>query len=69
MDVPQGKPPLLSGRDAQLLGYLDIHADEIHSLDKVNNSEMMSSTKHNKTRIFQLKIKAQSSVNLHVWES
>ena len=46
VDVPQGKPPLLSGRDAQILGYLDVHADEIHSVDKVNNLDMTSSVKN-----------------------
>ena len=58
VDVPQGKPPLLSGRDAQFLGYLDIHADEIHSLDKVNNSEMMSSTKHQQNQNIPVKGKS-----------
>ena len=58
MDVPQGKPPLLSGRDAQFLGYWDIHADEIHSLDKVNNSEMMSSTKHQQNQNIPVKGKS-----------
>ena len=46
VDAPQGKPPLLSGRDAQILGYLDVHADEIHSVDKVNNLDMTSSVKN-----------------------
>ena len=58
VDVPQGKPPLLSGRDAQFLRYLDIHADEIHSLDKVNNSEMMSSTKHQQNQNIPVKGKS-----------
>ena len=33
VDVPQGKPPLLSGQDAQALHYLKIYADETHAVD------------------------------------
>ena len=33
VDVPQGKPPLLSGQDAQALHYLRIYADETHAVD------------------------------------
>jgi hypothetical protein len=47
VDVPRGKPPLLSGRDAEILGYLDIdiHADEIHSVSEVKTD--MNSNVHN----------------------
>ena len=55
VDVPEGKPPLLSGGDAQFLGYL---VDAIHSLDKVNNSEMMSSTKHQQNQNIPVKGKS-----------
>ncbi|KAL9986995.1 hypothetical protein ACROYT_G001229 [Oculina patagonica] len=34
VDVPQGKPPLLSGRDAQALQYLRIYADKTHAVDR-----------------------------------
>ena len=37
---------------------LDIYADEIHSLDKVNNSEMMSSTKHQQNQNIPVKGKS-----------
>ena len=33
VDVPQGKPSLLSGQDAQALHYLKIYADETHAVD------------------------------------
>ena len=33
VDVPQGKQPLLSGRDARALHYLRIYADETHAVD------------------------------------
>ncbi|CAB3979301.1 Transposon Ty3-G Gag-Pol poly [Paramuricea clavata] len=45
VDVPRGKPPLLSGRDAEILGYLDIHADEIHSVNEVKTDK--NSNVHN----------------------
>ena len=34
VDVPQGKPPLHSGRDAQALHYLMIYADETHAVER-----------------------------------
>ena len=43
VDVPQGKPPLLSGRDAQILGYLKIQADETHAID-VNTTKATAQT-------------------------
>ncbi len=33
VDVPQGKPPLISGRNAQALNHLRIYVDEIHAVD------------------------------------
>ena len=33
VDVPQEKPPLLSGSDAQALQFLKIFADEVHMAD------------------------------------
>ncbi|CAB3984292.1 Hypothetical predicted protein, partial [Paramuricea clavata] len=45
LDVPRGKAPLLSGRDAEILGYLDIHADEIHSVNEVKTDK--NSNVHN----------------------
>ncbi|CAB3998752.1 Hypothetical predicted protein [Paramuricea clavata] len=45
VDVLRGKPPLLSGRDAEILGYLDIHADEIHSVNEVKTDK--NSNVHN----------------------
>ena len=35
VDVPQEKPPLLSGSDAQALQFLKIFADEVHVADNV----------------------------------
>ena len=35
VDVPQEKPPLLSGSDAQAPQFLKIFADEVHMADKV----------------------------------
>ena len=35
VDVPQEKPPLLSGSDAQALQFLKIFADEVHMADNV----------------------------------
>ncbi len=35
-DVPLDKPPLLCGRDAQTFGYLKINADEVHTVEKMN---------------------------------
>jgi len=32
-DVPQEKPPLLSGSDAQALQFLKMFADEVHMAD------------------------------------
>ena len=34
VDVPDGKPPLLSGRDAQALGYLKVYADETNAVEE-----------------------------------
>ena len=34
VDVPNGKPPLLSGRDAQALGYLKMYADETNAIEE-----------------------------------
>ena len=45
VDVPRGKPSLLRGRDAEILGYLDIHADEIHSVNEVKTDK--NSNVHN----------------------
>ena len=38
VDVPQEKPPLLSGSDAQALQFLKIFADEVHMADNVVKS-------------------------------
>ena len=38
VDVPQEKPPLLSGSDAQALQFLKIFADEVHMADHVIKS-------------------------------
>ena len=35
VDVPQEKPPLLSGSDAQALQFLKVFADEVHMADNV----------------------------------
>jgi len=35
VDVPQEKPPLLSGNDAQALQFLKRFADEVHMADNV----------------------------------
>lgn len=37
--MPKEKPALLSGRDAQSLGYLKIYAHEVQAVDVVVNSE------------------------------
>ena len=36
VDIPKEKPALLSGRDAQNLGYLKIYADEVQAVDAVS---------------------------------
>ena len=38
-DVPRRKPPLLSGRDAEILRYLDIHENEIYSVNEVKTDK------------------------------
>ena len=38
VDVPQEKPPLLSGNDAQALQFLNIFAEKAHMADNVVNS-------------------------------
>ena len=35
VDVPQEKPPLLSGSDAQALQFLKVFADEVHIADNI----------------------------------
>ena len=34
VDVPRGKPPLLSGRDAEALGYVKMYADETNAIEE-----------------------------------
>jgi len=45
VDVSQGKPPLLSGRDAQALHYLTIYADETHAVDR-EGTDSKAATPH-----------------------
>ena len=34
VNVPSGKPPLLSGRDAEALGYVKMYADETNAIEE-----------------------------------
>ena len=44
VDIPKEKPALLSGRDAQNLGYLKIYADEVQAVDAVSGKGKTEAT-------------------------